>query len=141
MVRPSRCCLMDFNNATTPSSHQATKRVHGPCVAARSFLTICANSQQVLLDEIQTGDYRDVRSSVVVSITWHLVTVRICYYVNIAVCSNIIFVLWVLPPKFSLNSELVSWGNQDHWCEIFGQQWNTAAYQNSSADSKLEGTH
>ena len=30
--------------------------------------------------------------------------------------------------------------NQDHWCEIFGQQWNTAASQNSSADSKLEGT-
>jgi len=23
----------------------------------------------------------------------------------------------------------------------FGQQWNTAVYQNSSADSKLEGTH
>jgi len=26
-------------------------------------------------------------------------------------------------------------------CKIFGQQWNTAASQNSSADSKLEGTH
>ena len=25
--------------------------------------------------------------------------------------------------------------------DFFGQQWNTAAYQNSSADSKLEGTH
>ena len=31
--------------------------------------------------------------------------------------------------------------NQDHWCEIVGQQWNTAAPQNSSADSNLEGTH
>ena len=28
--------------------------------------------------------------------------------------------------------------NQDLWYEIFGQQWNTAASQNSSADSKLE---
>jgi len=31
--------------------------------------------------------------------------------------------------------------NEDHWCKIFGLQWNVAASQNSSADSKLEGTH
>ena len=31
--------------------------------------------------------------------------------------------------------------NQDHWCEIFGQQWNTAASQTFSADSKFEGAH
>jgi len=29
---------------------------------------------------VQKGDYCDMRSSVIVSITWHLVTVRICYY-------------------------------------------------------------
>jgi len=33
------------------------------------------------------------------------------------------------------------WMNQDHWREISGQQWIAVAYQNSSADSKLEGTH
>jgi len=28
---------------------------------------------------VQKGDYRDMRSSVIVSITWHLVTIRIFY--------------------------------------------------------------
>jgi len=42
-----------------------------------------------------------------------------------------------------LNTLLGSSGgsNQDHWFQIFGQQQNTAASQNSPADSKLEGTH
>jgi len=52
--------------------HQATKRVHGPCVPVIFFLGVYANSQPVLWDEtqfVQKGDYCDMRSSVIVSIT------------------------------------------------------------------------
>jgi len=62
---------------------------------------------------VQKGDYCDMRSSVIVSITWHLVTVRICYEVNITACSNVTFVLWILLPEISLNPKLAASGNPD----------------------------
>jgi len=85
-VRPSRCCLMDINNANTLSlmrhriKPQNTSMGHVfQHLFVSGFMPIhnqCFGAKHTF---VQKGDYGDMRSSVIVSITWHLVTVRICY--------------------------------------------------------------
>jgi len=62
---------------------------------------------------VQKGDHRDIHSSVIVSINWHLITVRVRYQVNIAACSYVTFLLLILPPEISLISKLACSGSPD----------------------------
>jgi len=111
------------------SSHQASRRIYGLWLDAMTnqdlwamcsgpffswvlyqFINKCFGAKHTFVEK---GDYCDMRSSVVVSITWHLAIVRICYQVNITACRNVIFVLCIVLPKFSLNSEFACSGNPD----------------------------
>jgi len=112
-VRPFRCCLMDVNNANTLSLMRHCVKPQNVSMGHvfqrllfSGFMSIhkqCFGAKHTF---VQKGDYCDMRSSVIVSITWHLVTVCICHKVNTTACSNVTFVLWILLPAISLNPEL-----------------------------------
>jgi len=53
-------------------------------------------------------------------------------YVNVAACNNTTFVLWILPPEFSLNSELASLENPD-----LSQHYNCCFLSHGLCDVRL----
>jgi len=110
---------MDVNNTNTLSlmRHRIQqKTVDGPCVQHLFFSGLvpiysqCVGTKHTF---VQEGHYCDMVSSVNVSINWHLVAVHIYHYVNIAACSNVKLLLWILPSAISLKIKLASSGNPD----------------------------
>ena len=79
-VRLFSCCLMDINNTTTLSLMQPQNACMGNVSQRHFFLGLmliyykCLGAKHTF---VQKGEYHDMRSSVVISLTWRLVTVRI----------------------------------------------------------------
>jgi len=70
---------------------------------------------------VQIGHYCDMRPSIIVSFTWHLVTIRIYYSVNTAACSNVKFVPWSLDTS--------AWNLAEVYTCFLGESGSPAASQ------------